>query len=64
MYIVSYIRKAERDMGDLLRTTQQEAREGNPNAMDELRKLGSMYLHHREVSVMESVYRVTGMHMK
>ncbi|KAJ8027670.1 ATP-dependent DNA helicase PIF1 [Holothuria leucospilota] len=64
MYIVSYISKAEREMGDLLKTAQQEAREGNVNAMDELRKLGSLYLHHREVSVMESVYRVTGMHMK
>ncbi|KAJ8030338.1 ATP-dependent DNA helicase RRM3 [Holothuria leucospilota] len=64
MYIVSYISKAEREMGDLLKTAQQEAREGNLNAMDELRKLGSLYLHHREVSVIESVYRVTGMHMK
>ncbi|KAJ8050356.1 hypothetical protein HOLleu_03530 [Holothuria leucospilota] len=64
MYILSYISKAEREMGDLLKTAQQEARERNLNAMDELRKLGSHYLLHREVSVMESVYRVTGMHMK
>lgn len=64
MYIISYISKAEREMGDLLKTAQQEARDGNLQVMDELRKLGSVYLHHREVSVMESVYRVTGMHLK
>ena len=64
MYIVSYISKAEREMGQLLKSAQEEAREGNSNVMDELRQLGSMYLNHREVSVMESVYRITGMHMK
>ncbi|KAJ8042542.1 hypothetical protein HOLleu_13624 [Holothuria leucospilota] len=32
--------------------------------MGELRKLGSVYLNNREVSVMESVYRISGMHMK
>lgn len=64
MYIVSYISKSEREMGDLLKASQQEAREGNVKPMEELRKLGSVYLNHREVSVMEAVYRVTGMHMK
>lgn len=64
MYIVSYISKSEREMGDLLKASQQEAREGNIKPMEELRKLGSVYLNHREVSVMEAIYRVTGMHMK
>ncbi|KAJ8026271.1 hypothetical protein HOLleu_34067 [Holothuria leucospilota] len=64
MYIVSYISKAEREMGQLLKSAQEEARKGNTNAMDELRQLGSVYLNHREVSVMKSVYRITGMHMK
>ena len=64
MYIVSYISKAEREMGQLLKNAQQEAREGNPSVMEELKQLGSIYLNHREVSVMESVYRITGMHLK
>ncbi|KAJ8033575.1 hypothetical protein HOLleu_23866 [Holothuria leucospilota] len=64
MYIVSYISKAEREMGLLLKHAQEEAREGNQSAISELRQLGSIYLHHREVSIMESVYRVCGMPLK
>lgn len=64
MYIVSYISKAEREMGTLLKLAQQEARDGNVDAMSELRQLGTVYLNHREVSLMEAVYRVTGMHLK
>ena len=44
MYIVSYITKAEREMGDLLKNAQKEAREGNIDAVAQLRKLGSVYL--------------------
>ncbi|KAJ8050313.1 ATP-dependent DNA helicase PIF1 [Holothuria leucospilota] len=64
MYIVSYISKAEREMGTLLKLALQEARDGNLDAMSELRQLGTVYLNHREVSLMEAVYRVTGMHFK
>ena len=61
MYIVSYISKSEREMGDLLRNAQKEASEGNDEAVSQLRKLGSLYLHHREISVMGSIYFICGL---
>ena len=64
MYIVSYISKAERELGDLLKRAQDEAKEGNKEPIKQLRELGNVYLHHREVSVMEAVYRVCGMNLK
>ena len=61
MYIVSYISKSEREMGDLLRNAQSEAYEGNDEAVSQLRRLGSLYLHHREISVMGSIYFICGL---
>ena len=61
MYIVSYISKSEREMGDLLRNAQREAAEGNDEAVAQLRRLGSLYLHHREISVMGSIYNICGL---
>ncbi len=63
-YCLSYIAKAEREMGDLMRKAQQEARAGNVDAMAELRHLGDIYLTHRSVSVMEAVYRLTQLPLK
>lgn len=64
MYIMSYITKAERELGDLIKTAQKEARQNNEEAVQELRKLGNVYLTHREISVMEAVYRVCGLKLK
>ncbi|KAI4883077.1 hypothetical protein NFI96_008887 [Prochilodus magdalenae] len=65
VYIISYISKAEREMGLLLSHTQKEATEqGNLDAKQALRKLGSVFLHNREVSAQESVYRLTNMSLK
>ncbi|XP_076849952.1 uncharacterized protein LOC143498932 [Brachyhypopomus gauderio] len=65
VYIISYISKAEREMGLLLSRTQKEATEqGNLDAKHALRKLGSVFLHNREVSAQESVYRLTNMKLK
>ena len=61
MYILSYITKAEREMGDLLRNAQKEAVEGNVDAVAQLRNLGSLYLQHREISVMGSIYTTCSM---
>ena len=61
MFIVSYISKSEREMGDLLRNAQREAAEGNDEAVAQLRRLGSLYLHHREISVMGSIYNICGL---
>ncbi|KAI4899975.1 hypothetical protein NFI96_003455, partial [Prochilodus magdalenae] len=65
VYIISYISKAEREIGLLLSRTQKEATEqGNLDAKQALRKLGSVFLHNREVSAQESVYRLTNMTLK
>ncbi len=63
-YCLSYIAKAEREMGDLMRKAQHEARTGNMDAIAELRHLGDIYLTHRSVSVMEAVYRLTQLPLK
>ncbi|XP_049319588.1 uncharacterized protein LOC125781000 [Astyanax mexicanus] len=65
VYIISYISKAEREMGLLLSHAQKEASEqGNLDAKQAMRKLGSVFLHNREVSAQESVYRLTNMKLK
>ena len=63
-YIVSYMAKAEREMGVLLSHAQSEAQKGNLDAKQSMRKLGSVYLHNREVSAQEAVYRVCGLRLK
>ena len=60
MYIVSYITKSEREMGDLLTNAQKEASEGNGDAIQQLRKLGSVYLQNREITVMGAIYLICG----
>ncbi|MGL5904564.1 MAG: hypothetical protein ACRCZO_17910, partial [Cetobacterium sp.] len=65
VYIISYISKSEREMGLLLANAQRESTtQGNVDAKQALRKLGTVYLHNREVSAQESVYRLTNMHLK
>ena len=64
VYMLSYLTKSEREMGDLLRNAQREAREGNLNALSELKKLGSVYLQHREISVMNAIYLICSMPLK
>ncbi|XP_056093733.1 uncharacterized protein LOC130072579 [Rhinichthys klamathensis goyatoka] len=64
VYIISYITKAEQEMGLLLQRAQNEAMNGNLEARSSLKMLGSVYLHNREVSAQEAVYRLTGMHLK
>ncbi|XP_062591494.1 uncharacterized protein LOC134252984 [Saccostrea cucullata] len=64
VYIISYISKSEREMGMLLKQTKIEAEEGNLDARNTLKKIGSAYLHHREVSAQEAVYRVCNLKMK
>nr|XP_055075157.1 uncharacterized protein LOC129454640 [Misgurnus anguillicaudatus] len=64
VYIISYITKAEQEMGLLLQRAQNEAMNGNVEARSALKMLGSIYLHNREISAQEAVYRLTGMHLK
>ena len=64
VYIISYISKAEKEMGMLLRQTKIESEEGNLNARQTMKAIGTTYLNHREEGVQEALYRVCGLHMK
>ncbi|XP_058494640.1 uncharacterized protein LOC131465769 [Solea solea] len=64
VYIISYISKAEREMGLLLANAQKEASKGNVSAKQALKNLGSVYLHNRDVCAQEAVYRLTNMHLR
>ncbi|XP_048251539.1 uncharacterized protein LOC125379306 [Haliotis rufescens] len=64
VYIISYISKAEREMGLLLNHAQKEANKDNTDAKCALKKLGAVYLHNREVSAQEAVFRVCNLRLK
>ncbi|XP_062607978.1 uncharacterized protein LOC134269784, partial [Saccostrea cucullata] len=63
MYILSYISKGEREMGRLLKEASKES-ENNDDIRHQLKKLGNVFLTHREVSAQEAVYRVLSMPLK
>ena len=56
MYIASYVLKAEKGMGELLKQATREMEQGNTR--QQLNKLGSVFLTNCEVSAQEAVYRV------
>ena len=62
MYVASYIMKTERAMGELLKRVAAEAR--TVELKTQLRKVGSAFLTHREVSAQEAVYRLLSLPMK
>ena len=62
MYVASYIMKTERAMGELLKRVAAEAR--TDELKTQLRKVGSAFLTHREVSAQEAVYRLLSLPMK
>ena len=59
MYIASYVLKAEKGMGELLKQAAREMDQGNMR--QQLNKLGSVFLTNCEVSAQEAVYRVLSM---
>ncbi|XP_071948934.1 uncharacterized protein [Antedon mediterranea] len=63
-YVVSYMSKAEREMGLLLSSAESEMKDGNEDARQSLRKLGNVYMQNREVSAQESVFRVCSLRLK
>ncbi|XP_038063129.1 uncharacterized protein LOC119733831 [Patiria miniata] len=63
-YVVSYMSKSEREMGQLLSHTLSEARKGNLDARKSMKELGCVYLHNREVSAQEAVFRVCSLRLK
>ena len=62
MYVASYIMKTERAMGELLKRVAAEAR--TYELETKLRKIGSAFLTHREVSAQEAVYGILSLPMK
>ncbi|XP_061883615.1 uncharacterized protein LOC133634970 [Entelurus aequoreus] len=65
IYIIKYITKAENEIGLLLSNALKEANKlGNLSAKEALKKLGSVYLHNRDVCAQEAVYRLMSMHLK
>ena len=62
MYVASYIMKTERSMGELLKRVATEAR--TDELKIQLRKVGSAFLTHRELSAQEAVYRLLSIPMK
>ena len=62
MYVASYIMKTEKSMGVLLKQVADEVR--TDELRTQLRKIGSAFLDHREVSAQEAVYRLLSLPMK
>ena len=62
MYVASYIMKAERSMGELLKRVAAECR--TDELKSQLKRVGSAFLTHREVSAQEAVYRILSLPMK
>ena len=54
MYTASYVLKAEKGMGELLKQAAKELHHGN--TQQQLGKLGSVFLTNRKVSAQEAVY--------
>ena len=62
MYIASYMLKSEGQMSELLRQVAMECRGEDIKTM--LRRLGSVFLNHRELSAQEAVYRILSLPLK
>ena len=52
MYVTSYMMKSERAMGDFLKEVSKECE--SESKQSQLRRLGSTFLNHREVSAQEA----------
>ena len=62
MYVASYMMKTEKAMGVLLKQVAAEFR--TEELKTQLRKVGSAFLTHREVSAQEAAYRILSIPMK
>ena len=58
IYIANYISKAQKGMSELLRQACVEARKANSTIKQQVRDIGSKFLHNVEVSAQEAVYIV------
>ncbi len=62
VYITSYMLKSERAMSELLRKVAQET--NREEVKDQLKKLGTAFLNHREISAQEAAYRLLSLPLK
>jgi hypothetical protein len=62
VYITSYMMKDERNLSELLMEAAKEA--SDCSVREQLRKVGSCFLTHREVSAQEAVYRLLSLRLK
>ena len=62
MYITSYMLKSEKSMGELFKQVSKEC--SGEEIRTQLRRLGSVFLNHREVSAQEAVYRILSLPLK
>jgi hypothetical protein len=62
MYVASYMTKTEKSMGELLRHVANEER--TTQLSQQLRKVGTAFLTHRDVSAQEAAYRLLSIPMK
>ncbi len=62
VYLTSYMMKAERAMSLTLQAASNESEDSD--AKSQLRKIGSVFLSHREVSAQESTYRILGLPLR
>ncbi len=62
VYITSYMLKSERAMSELLRKVAKES--SHDEVREQLRKLGSAFLNHREISAQEAAYRLLSLPLK
>lgn len=58
-YIISYVTKDEREMGQVLKAAAEEL--GDPDTKEKMKRCAKQFLSMREVSGQESVYRLLGL---
>ena len=63
MYILSYITKGERQMGELLKHAAEQCKEDD-SIRQQMKTLGNVFLTHREVSGQEAAYRALSLNLK
>ena len=62
MYIASYMLKSEKAMSELLRQVSREC--ASEDIKTQLRRLGSVFMNHHELSAQEAVYRILSLPLK
>ena len=62
MYVASYVLKSEKAMSETLKSAAKESE--RESIKEQLKKVGTQFLNHREVSAQEAAYRLLSMPLK